>query len=175
MKSYVRTQVTVTFEFDIEVNVSGYKNVLSSTDLTGTEYDSFITSMISQFDIAGYEVSQNFDYTHSNNRPGSLSEYFTFTRWEDDVQIIVIINVRLSDHTDVSRGKLSSQQKRAKYVSKVGQELAEGKDAEYIATYPVDIVFDDKHFQSFSSTQFYIHSLIKKISQEVEEISKEMS
>jgi len=175
MKRYVKTHKTITFEFDLEVNVSGYESVLSSTDLTGTEYDSFIISMIAQFDRDGYQVSQNSDYTHSSNRPGSLSEYFTFTKWKDDVQIIVIVNVRLSDHTDVPRGKLSSQQKRAKYVSKIGQELADDKDVEYVASYPLDIVFDDKHFQSFSSAQFYIHSIIKKISQEVEEISKEIS
>jgi len=173
VKRMIKNHLTVTFELNIDIVCSSYSSVLSSTDLTGTEYDSFIVSMMAQFDNAGYSVSHNEDYTHSSNTPGSLSEYFTFTKWIGDVQILVLVNVRLSDHPDVARGQLKSQMKRARYVARLGQELSEGHDAQYVATYPLDIVFDDQHFRSFSSAQFQIHSRLNKIDKEVNEIIQE--
>ena len=175
MKRVIKNHITVRYEFNIDIVSSSYSEILSATsqDLTGTEYESFITSMISQFKLSGYSMSYEDDYTHSSNVPGSMSEYFTFTKWIDDVQIIVVTNVRISDHPDVPRGRLSAQEKRANYVARVGQEMSKDKDPSYVATYPLDITFDDKHFKSFSSEQFYLHSQLNKIDGEVQEIIDE--
>lgn len=175
MKRLIKNHPTVTFEINIDIVNSYYTSVLSSTDLSGTEYDSFIISMMALFQSAGYSVSHDEEYTHYSNRMNSLSEYFTFTRWVDNVQVIVIVNVRISDHPDVPRGRYTSDEKRSNYVSRIGKEIADSKGTDQYISYPLDITFDDQHLKSYTSAQFKIHSRIKAIDKEVQEIVADLA
>ena len=163
MKRMIKNHMTIRFEIEIEIISSKYFSILSSTDLTDTEYDQFIVSMIAQFKMDDYSLSVEDDLTHDSNFPGSLSQYFTFSKWIDDVQILVVVNIKVSDHPDHAKHGVSPEQKRANYVAKVGKRLSSTLNPTYVATYPLDIIFDDKHLKSFSSAQFMVNSKIKSI------------
>ena len=126
--------------------------------------------MISQFFSKDYDLVRDHRYTHESDTPGSLSEYYTFTKWIGDVQIIVVINVRISDHPDVDRGSLTSREKRARYVNRITDELSEGVDPDTKMMYPLDITFDGQHLNSFSSAELRINSRLKTIEKEITEM-----
>ena len=175
MKRYVNRHLVIRFEYEIEVFAEQYSDILSATDIdmSGTEYDDFITDMISNFRKNSYSLSYEEDYTHHSNFPGSMSEYFTFTKWYDDVEVIVVVNVRLSDHPDKGKYGMSARQKRVDYVNRIGKEIADKHGAREDIAYPIDIVFDDKHFTSFSSAQAHVRSELKRIEAEVQQIIEE--
>ena len=164
--------VVVKYEFNIDIVNSNYRELLASSyvDLTGTEYDEFIVSMISQFFSKNYDLTRDNRYTHQSNTPGSLSDYYTFTKWIGDVQIIVVVNVRISDHPDVDRGSLTSREKRARYTARIANELSEDLDPEATLVYPLDITFDDQHLKSYSSAQLQLNSRLRRIEKEVNEM-----
>lgn len=173
MKRVIKQHMTIYFEIEIEIHSSTFAHILSSSDLTDTEYDSFITGMISQFNIAGYALNVDSDYIHSSNVPGSLSEYYTFTRWVDDIQVIVVMHVKVSDHPDKSKHCVPANAKRAKYVAKISNEISKNSGADSVVPIPMDIIFDDKHFKSFSSAQFYLNSRLHQIDDDVDAIVEE--
>ena len=173
MKRVIRDDVKIVkYEWDIDIVAPSYQNIFSATempDLTGTEYSSFIDDLISQFDAAGFGLRMESDYTHDSNF-GSMSEYFTFTRWVDKVCVIVVVNVRISDHPDVPRKNLTPDQKRAKYGQRIGNEIAQKEGASSSVTYTMDITFDDKHFKSFFSALMYANSRLRGSEEDVKDI-----
>lgn len=169
MKRWVKQHITFKFEFDINILSSEFDYITGSTDLTDTDYDSFIISMIALFKSRDYTLSKDEEYTHESNRLISLSEYFTFTKWEGDIQIIVVVNVRISDHPDNPKRGLSAEEKRAKYVAKIGKEIADKYNSANLVSKPLDIIFDDKHLKSYTSAQLKLNSELNNIDKEVKE------
>ena len=174
MKRYIKTHPTIIFEFNIEI-LCDLAEIESSTDLTDSEYDKFITSMMSIFYSRDYTMSRDPDHTHPSNRTASLSEYFAFTKWIDDIQVIVVINVKVSDHPDNPKNGLSGDDKRAQFVGKLAKGIAKNYSSNNIISRPVDIIFDDKHLHSYSSAQFKLNSELNVVDREVEDIRRDFS
>ena len=170
MKRLIRQTTTATFEIDIEVITDEFSNIVASTDLTGTEYDNFIDNMIMQFRMKKYKLDKDEDYTHVSNSPGSLSEYYTFYKWIGNIQVIIVVNVRVSDHPDRGRRGLSAEEKRDRYVAQISDQISERENAEAVLPRRLEIVFDDRHLKSFTSAELAVNSKIKEIESEISEL-----
>ena len=170
MKRLVRYTTTVTFEFNIDIITSEFQKLTANTDLTDTEYDNFIDNMIMQFRMKGYKLDKDEDYTHASNYPGSLSEYYTFYKWIGDVQVVVVVNIRVSDHSDRDRRGLTAEDKRDRYVARISNEIANRERANAALPRKLEIIFDDEHLKSFTSAELAINSKIKKIESEIAEL-----
>ena len=168
MKLLVRQIPTIEFEWDIEIFTSILDNLVASTlDLTDTEYDRFIDSLIAQFKADKFDKYEDPEYTHDSNRKGSVSQYYTFTKFYKGVRIIVVVNLRVSDHEDRAKYNLSSEEKRRRYVTRIATEIADNYSANPIP-HVIDIVFNDEHFNSYMSAQLYINHELRTIKSEVD-------
>ena len=172
MKLLLRQIPTLEFEWNIEIIKSGYGNVAASTlDLTDTEYDRFIDSLIAQFKAAKFDKYEDPDYTHDSNR-GSLSQYYTFTKFYNGIRIIVVVNLRVSDHEDSAKYNLTPEEKRRKYVTRIATDIAD-KYSTNPVPHVIDIIFNDEHFNSYMSTQLYVNHELHVVESEVKDyISK---
>lgn len=168
MKLLTRQVPTIEFEWDIEIFTSSSNTVAASTlDLTDTEYDRFVDSLIAQFKAAKFDKYEDPEYTHDSNRR-SLSQYYTFTKFYNGVRIIVVVNLRVSDHKDSAKYNLSPEEKRRKYVSRIAIEIADKYSASPIP-HVVDIIFNDEHFNSYMSAQLYVNHELHVVESEVNE------
>lgn len=197
MKRVLKTKPTIEFEINIDIVSSSMFSVLSSqsVDLSDTEYELFKDSLIAQFLQKNYGKVNNPLYTHSSNVPGSYSDYITFTKLLDAVYVVVVVNIRLSDHAtppNIKNGSVTKtgEDKRAGYVARLSNDIAGklSKESAYnvdAVPFPIDITFNDeidesgkvvkKHFNSYFSAELYINTELRKIESAINEYLEEQS
>lgn len=128
------------------------------------EFGSFITGMITMIEAKGYLLNE--EGCHKSNRRNSLSRYYEFIKFTDDLELELVVEIRISDHVlpnKVKNGKLlSGDARRAKYLNeKRMPELAKEFDSEFIpVSVPVNIVFDQHHFTSYFKALKHINRLV---------------
>lgn len=154
----------IEIELDIDIIPSEIDIKSSSIlDTRSNEYQAFIRGMVMAFEDAGYELYNDPTYTHQSNL-GSQSWYYTFLRIEDYVEIRIVVNVRISDHVNKDKPWGTAEERRQKYSTKVRNDL----EQEYQVSrkpmrVPVEIIFDDDNYDSYTEALFAIHDKIEDI------------
>lgn len=164
MKRLIRSKTIFEYEWDIDI-CPQTSSIASSTilDTRSNEYQSFIEGLIDNFETYGYELYNDPEYTHRSNF-GSDSWYYTFLKVEDYVEIRIVVNVRISDHDNVDRLHRTAAQRRSSYVNKIGDELAdEFKTNPKPLKVPINIVFNDNNFTSYTQALFAVHDQLEDI------------
>ena len=164
MKRVIRTKTIFEETWTIEI-LPKEATVDAGTilDTSSNEYAAFIKGMIVAFMDAGYELYNDPDYTHSSNL-GSESWYYTFIRVEDYVEIRIVVNVRVSSHSNSDRPWGTAQELRARYVDRSGDQLAnEFQVSPKPLKVPVEIIFNDDNFTSYNQALFSIHDTLEEL------------
>ena len=167
-----RTIIELTWDIDIFPQ----EEIITSATILDTksnEYQSFIQSMVMQFMDYGYELYNDPDYTHESNN-GSKSWYYTFLKIENQVEIRVVVNVRVSDHPNKDKPWGSARDRRNKYVDKSSDKLAaEYKSNPKPMRIPVDIIFNDDNYTSYYGAMFALHDQLENLEEQYLEWRKQ--
>lgn len=164
MKRWKHSQKEI-IEIELDIDISPKEIIQSSSilDTKSNEYQSFIKGMVMAFEDAGYELYNDPTYTHQSNQ-GSQSWYYTFLRIEDYVEIRIVVNVRISDHFNKDRPWGTANERRQKYTTKVRDQLEqEYQVSKKPMRVPVEIIFDDDNYDSYTDALFAIHDKIDDI------------
>ena len=163
MKRWTHTKrdiIELEWDLDILVDFQSIKSSIS-IDPDNEEYQSFIYDMITLFDDYGYELYNDPDYTHKSNR-GSDSWYYTFLKIENQVEIRIVVNVRISDHTNSNNSRGTAQERRERYVTRVRDELEQ-----LYEVHPkpmrtkIDITFNNENLDSYMDALFRIRDKLE--------------
>ena len=173
MKLWIRSKILFEYEWDIEIEPREETVVAGSIlDTQSNEYQSFIEGMIDNFAEWGYELYNDPEYTHKSNK-GSDSWYYTFIKVEDLVEIRIVVNVRISDHANKDTRRSTADERRSRYVDKISDELAsEFGSSPRPMRVPINIIFDDNHFTSYSGALFQLYDNLKDIEADYQEWRK---
>ena len=182
MKKLVRYPQQISERWEIEWDIEIYpkdefiKGATSILDTGSQEYQNFISSLIVEFENAGFELYNDKRYTHPSNTEGSQSDYYTFLQIKDYILIEVIVHVRISDHPMPDKQSGTSAERRARYLGRTAKELAEEYQLDsYPYAIPVDIIFRDeddsksKYLKSYVAAMFKIRHEIGEIVEQIEE------
>ena len=188
MKKLIRYPQQIKERWEIEWIIDIYPKqefVKGATSILNTgsqEYENFIASMITEFEHAGFELYRDRRYTHPSNTEGSQSDYYTFLQIRDYVLIEVIVHVRISDHPMPNRSTGTAAERRARYLSRTAQELAQEYNLDsYPYAIPVDIIFRDeddansRYLKSYVAAMLRIRQEIKQITDQIAEWQDEQS
>lgn len=153
-------------EIEWDIDIFPKSNEIQSSTILNTksnEYQAFIEGMVTAFDDAGYELYNDPSYTHQSNK-GSDSWYYTFLKIENQVEIRVVVNIRISDHYNPDKPWGTAEQLRQKYTMKVRDAL----EQEYQVKpkpmkVPVNIIFNDDNYTSYMDALFGIRDKIDDI------------
>lgn len=152
----------IELEWDLEIfPILEEVNNSVSIDSNNKEYRSFINDMVTLFDDYGYELYNDPDYTHKSNK-GSESWYYTFLKIENQVEIRIVVNVRISDHENEDKAWGTASQRREKYLTKVRDELEQ-----LYQVHPkpmrtkVDVIFNDKNSGTYMDALFEIREKLE--------------
>lgn len=170
MKRWIHSKTLIEEEWTIEIYPKD-ESIQSSTilDTQSNEYQSFIRGMVVAFKDAGYDLYNDPEYTHESNK-GSQSWYYTFLRVENLVEIRVVVNVRVSDHSNKDKPWGTAKELREAYVDKMGDALAaEYETAPRPLKVPVEIVFNDDGYTSYTRALFAVRDQIDDIEQAYQE------
>lgn len=188
MKKFSRYTQRITEKWEIEWTVDIFpkfdfvKGATSILDTGSNEYQNFVSSMIVEFEHAGFELYNDSKYTHPSNTPGSQSDYYTFLKIEDYILIEVIVHVRISDHPMKDKRWGTAQERRQNYLSRISRDLKNEYDLEdYPYSIPVDIIFrddenseGDKYLKSYTAAMFRVRKEIKELQDQIEERKSEI-
>ena len=183
MKRLAKYPQNITEKWEVEWIVDIFpkfnfvKGATSIIDTGSNEYQNFISSMITEFEHAGFELYNDSKYTHPSNTEGSQSDYYTFLKIEDYVIIEVIVHVRISDHPMKDKRWGTVEERRQKYLTKISRELKDEYELEdYPYSIPVDIIFrddenseDDRYLKSYTAAMFRVRKEIKELQDQIEE------
>lgn len=174
MKRWIKNKTIFEYEWDIEISPRESSVTASSIlDTQSNEYREFIEGLIDNFAEWGYELYNDPEYTHQSNR-GSESWYYTFVKVEDYVEIRVVVNVRISDHVNKDGKNYTADDRRSKYVGRISDELADEFEVKpRPMRVPINIVFDDNHFTSYTRALFDLYDHLKEIESDYQEWRKE--
>lgn len=178
MKRYLHNKKVVTqYTEEFNVEITFFRNIESSSDVVldpeNPEYASFVESMVVNFMLCGYELSNNPEWTHKSNK-GSESWYYTFLKVINNVEIKVVVNVRVSTHSAPNRPYRTQEELRSKYVQKLGREVADRYNQErqpYADS--INVIVDGKHLKSLHSAAFYIKRELESIEEAVAEMEQD--
>lgn len=163
MKKWIHSKKDIIeLEWDIDI-FPVVESVESSVSIDPNDKDfkSFIYDMVTLFDDYGYELYNDPDYTHKSNK-GSDSWYYTFLRIENQVEIRIVVNVRISDHAIADKAWGTADDRRAKYLTKVRDELEQ-----LYEVHPkpmrtkVDVVFNDDNIGNYMDALFVIRDKLE--------------
>lgn len=152
----------IELEWDLDI-VPVVESIESSVilDPTNSEYKSFIYDMVTLFDDYGYELYNDPDYTHKSNR-GSESWYYTFLKIENEVEIRIVVNVRISNHVNADKAWGTASERREKYLTKIRDELEELYDVNPKPMRTrVDITFNDENIGTYMDALFAIRDKLE--------------
>lgn len=176
MKRWIHSKTIIQEEWNIEICPEDAA-INSSTilDTKSNEYQAFIKGMIVAFMDNGYELYNDPDYTHESNKH-SQSWYYTFLKIEDLVEIRVVVNVRISDHSNKDKPWGTAKELRENYVNSIGDKLADEFETNVKPLkVPVEIIFNDDEFTSYTKALFAIHDQIADIEEAYQEWIKQHS
>lgn len=163
------TRYTEKIDIDIFFYTDRVESSESFLDTNSPEYLSFVESMVATFTAAGYELSNNPDWTHKSNK-GSESWYYTFIKTEGDVEVKVVVNVRVSDHLPSDRPWATQSELRERYISRLGEQVAQSRKQKKLPfTAGMNVVIDGKIIKSYYSAVFYVKRQLELIEEAVEE------
>lgn len=152
----------IEIEWDLEiVPVIETVESAASIDPNDKEYKAFIHDMVTLFDDYGYELYNDPDYTHQSNK-GSDSWYYTFLRVENQVEIRIVVNVRISDHENSDKAWGTAAERRSKYVTRVRDELEKMYEVhpKPMQTH-VDVIFNDENAGTYMDALFAIRDKLE--------------
>ena len=153
----------IEIEWDIEIFPKEDISASTILDTRSNEYQSFIKGMVMSFEDSGYELYNDPTYTHQSNK-GSDSWYYTFLRIENGTEIRVIVNVRVSDHANPDKPWGTADERRNRYVSRIRDELAKEYEVKKKPMrVPVDIIFNDENYTSYTDALFGIYDKLEDI------------
>ena len=152
----------IELEWDMEVfPIAEFIESSVSISPDNSDYKSFIHDMVTLFDDYGYELYNDPDYTHQSNK-GSESWYYTFLKIENQVEIRIVVNVRISDHANSGKAWGTANERREKYLTKVRDELER-----LYEVHPkpmrtrVDIIFNDENVGTYMDALFAIRDKLE--------------
>lgn len=158
MKRWVHTTSTYNDNTDfLEINISVIYDIVpveGSTilDLADTEFFDFEQNLLLILDTHDFELEDAYD----SNRSDSVSKYYILTKTnEEGTRLRVFVKLRVSDHAVDVRyvdGKpLTHKRRDIEHIKKEAQKLAYEKYGQTRGYAPrrLDIIFDDKHYQSY--------------------------
>lgn len=155
MKRWIKNKTIFDYEWDLEITPV-IDEVEGSVSLNpdNKEFKSFIYDMVTLFSDYGYELYNDPDYTHQSNK-GSESWYYTFLRIENEVEIRIVVNVRISDHENSDKPWGTASERREKYLTKVRDELEQMYEVhpKPMRT-KVDIIFNDENTGTYMDALF---------------------
>lgn len=173
MKLIVSNKTIVTRyteEINVDIFIGNYIGASSFVfDADSAEYRSFVESMVATFDLAGYELSNNPEWTHKSNR-GSESWYYTFLKSEDNIEIKIVVNVRVSNHTPHDKPWGTHEQLRSKYARRLAEEIAKDTNQSSVP-YPasINVIIDGKSLKSYYAAVVYIRRQLIEIEEAIAE------
>ena len=139
----------------LEIEVIGNFEILSSSgimDKTSTEFQEFEMAVMLILDQYGFELRDS----HESNVPGSQSLYYTYAKVENNIDLKVVLVLRISDHplsdtfTKTENTKKSGKQKFLEYAKseakKVADEYTQQRGYKILS---VMIIFDDGNYSSY--------------------------
>lgn len=174
MKRFIRRPTIQPIEVEWEIEIFPLTSIESATsilDTTSREYESFVDSMIDMFDAAGYDLYRDSRYTHPSNNDHSQSFYYTFLKIEDDVEVRVVVHVRISDHVNQDKKWASARQRRQRYIHKIAEEISnEYGSTRRPMTRDIEIIFDDETYcKSYAAAEFQIRDQIEDLEEAYQE------
>ena len=139
----------------LEIEVTGNFEILSSSSIMDkniTEFQEFEMAMMLMLDQCGFELQDS----HESNVPGSQSMYYTYAKVENNVDLKVVLVLRISDHplsdtiTKTGNVKKSSKQKFLDYTKSEAKKIADQYTQERgYKIRPIMITFDDHNYSSY--------------------------
>ena len=153
----------------IEISPADVEIVSASSILRtrSNEFESFVVGMIAMIEAKGYLLNE--DGCHDSNRSGSLSKYYEFIKFTDELETELVVEIRISDHLAPSKfqngKKLTGEMRRARYLTNRRMpETAEEFDSSRIpVAIPVDIIFNDKYLTSYFQALKEINYLVNNV------------
>lgn len=129
------------------------------------EYASFIESIITMLENAGYLLNED----HSSNQQGSVSQYYEFLKFREDATVKLVLSIRISDHKSPDRivkgRRMTAKQRRQEYLdtTRSAELMQDFSTTNRPISIPVDIIFNNQHFLSYIEAIKYIHQLINQL------------
>lgn len=153
----------------IEINPSDVEITSAITVLNtrSNEFESFVVGMITMLEAKGYLLNE--DGCYDSDVPGSISKYYEFIKFTDNLETTLAVEIRVSDHTlqdkIIDGKKISGKRRRSTYLDTTRMpEIAKEFDSPRIpVSVPVDIVFNDQHMLSYFEALKYINRLVNDV------------
>lgn len=153
------------------IDIDAETLIQSSTNASGVvtnEYEDFIDTLMYLLNIHNYELYNQ----HDSNREYSNSHYFTYFKFdpETEVEIKLIVNIRVSDHENIDRVQdgvyETGLQRRNAYIQQQVKDLS--KDWAFSKKFKsvrFDIIFDNIHYQSYDDALDALRSKLDELDQ----------
>lgn len=155
MKRKIIANKTYSAVLRLDVEVVGNFGILNASsimDKNSTEFQEFEMSIMLMLDQYGFELKDS----HESNVLGSQSMYYTYAKVENNVDLKVVLVLRISDHplsdtiTKTGNTKKSGKQKFLEYAKSEAKKIAdEYAQKRGYKIRPVMIIFDDNNYSSY--------------------------
>ena len=155
-----------TIKWTVEVIPQEMQYTVESVVSTRSEeYNSFVDGVIIMLELKGYLY--NREYTHKS--PDSESMYYEFVKFDDDLQIKLLVEFRISEHplpdiVDKDGKKITGHRRlQNKAEKRATQVMKDFHNEEIPVSVPVNIIFDNQHFLSYEEALLYINRRINRL------------
>lgn len=155
MKSEITANKPYNAVLRLEIDVEGNFEMLSTSsimDKNSTDFQEFEMSILLTLDQYGFEPKD----LDEHDVPGSQSTYYTWAKVENNVDLTVVLVLRISDHPlldTVSKTgaiKKSSKQKFLDYAKSEAKKIADQYTQKRgYKIQPIVITFDDNNYSSY--------------------------
>lgn len=160
---YVKSSIVrQTIRWEIIISPQDH-SVLGSTilDTKSQEYKTFIQSVINALDSADY--LHNDDADHSSSNANSQSMYYEFLKFTGNLDVKVLLHVRVSDHLVPDKHKKTASQERQDWLdnSRSVDVQNDFKSKIRPTCVPVEIIFNDSYYTSYKEALNAIMDMIQ--------------
>ncbi len=169
MKSKITTNKTYNAVLRLEIDVVGNFEMLGIMDKNSTDFQEFEMSILLILDQYGFEPKE----VDQRDVPGSQSTYYTFAKVENNVDLTVVLVLRISDP---SLSDTSGNQKFIEYTKSEAKKTADGYTQQLgYKIRPVMIIFDDNNYSSYASAyELALNDIQDKVEEFDDKCRKEM-
>lgn len=149
-----------TVEFNNSEDTILAKSILN---LKSSEYQSFLDGMVKMLDAKGYNHATKYD--HKSNRPGSKSMYYTFIKQCEDKTVQVVVEIRVSNHSNKSKNGVPHAISRKTYrkYNVLPQIMKDTNTTNVPQDFPMEIIFNDQHFTDYISALSYVNRKVNQL------------
>lgn len=174
----MRPRINITKWKVIRISIDIDEAVINCAKSVGISRDEFFDKTVELLQENGYIPVMSVDLMKKKfHSPFSESEYYTFIKLEDSVNIRIVLDIRMAEHQPPEYGNHSARDRHIFHmknvtIPKVAKDLganADDAEAEFIDVVDNDvfgtsiITIDDKVFKNYSDAFVYIKHRIQDL------------